>query len=248
MSPIFPMPASIRKNRSNSRGAGHDDPAPLLMEGRALQKRILCFGDSNTYGYIPGGFGRYDENTRWPMAMARLLGPEYAVVEEGFNGRTLVFDDPVEGGFKSGFDYLPPCLMSHNPLDVVILMLGTNDTKQRFGMNPEAMGQAMSQVARRAKAYAVNAEGKPSRVMIVSPAPILDGLADIRDGGSFGHGAPALSRALAHEYRVVAKLTRCEYFDAAPFAEVSPVDAIHLTAAGHLRLAEAMAEKVKSLC
>ena len=110
-----------------------------------MQKRILCFGDSNTYGYIPQG-GRYDENTRWPMRLAQLLGPAYAVVEEGFNGRTLVFDDLVEGGYKSGYDYLPPCLMSHNPLEVVIIMLGINDTKRRFGLTPMTIGQGMMQL------------------------------------------------------------------------------------------------------
>ena len=86
-----------------------------------MKKRILCFGDSNTWGYMTSG-GRFDEETRWPMRLEKLLGPEYTVIEEGFNGRTCVFDDPIEGGYKSGLTYLPPCVMSHSPLDLVILM------------------------------------------------------------------------------------------------------------------------------
>ena len=212
-----------------------------------VQKRILCFGDSNTHGYIPQG-GRYDENTRWPMRMGRLLGSDYCVVEEGFNGRTLVFDDPVEGGFKSGYEYLPPCLMSHNPLELVIIMLGTNDTKRRFGMSAQSVGQALMQVVRRTKQYAINGEGKTSRVLVVAPPPILDNLMQAHHGDSFGPDAIALSRALAHEYRRMSKLMRCDFFDAAPYAEVSTLDAVHMTAQGHLRLGEALAEKVKTLC
>ena len=151
-----------------------------------MQKRILCFGDSNTWGYIPTG-GRYDENTRWPMRMQRLLGESYAVIEEGFNGRTCVFDDPVEGGFKSGVQYLPPCLMTHNPLDAVLIMLGTNDTKVRFGMTPMTIGQSMMQLVRTAKQYAVNEAGEVSHIVIVAPPLILDNLMQTRHAECFGH-------------------------------------------------------------
>ena len=110
-------------------------------------RRILCFGDSNTYGYDPRG-GRYDENTRWTKRLDALLGDGWTVVEEGFNGRTCVMDDPTEGGYKSGANYLPPCLMSHNPLDMVAIMLGGNDSKQRFGLNPMTIGEGIMQLIR----------------------------------------------------------------------------------------------------
>ena len=211
-----------------------------------MQKRILCYGDSNTYGYIPTG-GRYDEHTRWPMRMQRLLGESYAVIEEGFNGRTCVFDDPVEGGFKSGVQYLPPCLMTHNPLDAVLIMLGTNDTKVRFGMTPMTIGQSMMQLVRTAKQFAVNEAGKSARVVIVAPPLILDNLMQTRHAECFGEQAIAVSRGLSREYRRISKLMRCDFFDAGPYAQVSPLDAVHMTAEGHLRLAEAMAEYVKKL-
>lgn len=211
-----------------------------------MQKRILCYGDSNTYGYTPAG-GRYDAQTRWPMRMQAVLGEGYAVVEEGFNGRTCVFDDPVEGGFKSGVDYLPPCLMSHNPLDAVILMLGTNDTKRRFGMTAMTIGQAMMQLARVAKLYAANEDGKPSRVVIAAPPRILDNLMQTRHGECFGEQAVAVSAGLPREFRRIAKLMRCDFFDASPYAEVSLTDAVHMTAQGHVRLGEAMAEYIKQI-
>ena len=209
-------------------------------------KTVLAFGDSNTWGYIPTG-GRYDEHTRWPMRLQELLGPDWAVVEEGFNGRTCVYDDPVEGGFKSGVSYLPPCLMSHNPLDAVLLMLGTNDTKARLGLTPMTIGQAMMQLARTAKLYAVNEAGKPARVVIVAPPRILDNLMQTRHAECFGAQAIEVSRGLVPELHRVAKLMRVDYFDASPYAEVSTLDAVHMTARGHLQLAEAMAEKIRSI-
>ena len=211
-----------------------------------MQKRILCFGDSNTWGYIPTG-GRYDEHTRWPMRMAELLGPGYAVVEEGFNGRTCVNDDPVEGGFKSGVSYLPPCLMSHNPLDVVIVMLGSNDTKRRFNLTPMTIGQSMMQLIRAIKIYGMNAAGDPPHIIITAPPPILDNLMETRHAECFGEQAIAVSKGLSQELNRVSKLLRCDFMDAAPYAEVSPLDAVHMTANGHLRLAEAMAEKIRSI-
>ena len=125
-----------------------------------MRKGILCFGDSNTYGYDPAG-GRYDEETRWPMVMQRILGEGYRVVEEGLGGRTFSQDDPTEGGFKSGISYLPPCLKSHNPLELVIVMLGTNDTKQRFGLNAQTIAHNLNEVARIVRSYGMSAGTAP---------------------------------------------------------------------------------------
>ena len=211
-----------------------------------MQKRILCFGDSNTWGYIPTG-GRYDAHTRWPMRMAELLGAGYAVIEEGFNGRTCVYDDPVEGGFKSGLNYLPPCLMSHNPLDAVAIMLGSNDTKRRFNLTPMTIGQSMMQLVRACKLYGMDPNGDPPRIVIVAPPPILDNLMQTRHAECFGEQAIAVSKGLGPELHRVSKLLRVDFFDAAPYAEVSRLDAVHMTAEGHLRLAEAMAEKMRQI-
>ena len=96
-------------------------------------KEVLCYGDSNTWGYNPKTKQRYDRNTRWPCVLQRELGEEFLVIPEGQNGRTTVWDDPVEGQ-KNGMTYLLPCLESHKPLDLVIITLGTNDLKHRFSV------------------------------------------------------------------------------------------------------------------
>ena len=95
--------------------------------------QVLCYGDSNTWGYIPVTGGRYAPTVRWTGVMAEQLGPQFSAIEEGQSGRTTVWDDPLEGD-KNGLRYLPACLESHMPLDLVILMLGTNDLKARFSL------------------------------------------------------------------------------------------------------------------
>lgn len=94
-------------------------------------KTVLCYGDSNTYGYDPSDGFRYPESVRWTCRLQKLLGDDYRIIEEGCNGRTTVFDDPIES-WKNGRDYLKPCLNSHKPIDIVILMLGSNDLKETF--------------------------------------------------------------------------------------------------------------------
>ncbi len=94
-------------------------------------KTILCYGDSNTYGYVPETGMRYPRDIRYPGRLQNLFGEEYTVIEEGCNGRTTIHDDPIDG-WKNGLDYLKPCLNSHKPIDIVILMLGSNDLKITF--------------------------------------------------------------------------------------------------------------------
>ena len=102
-------------------------------------KTILCYGDSNTWGYVPGSGKRYVENQRWTGVMQNLLGDSFRVIEEGLNARTTVLDDPTRA-FRNGKEYLIPCLDSHAPIDVIILMLGTNDLKHRFGLSAFDIG------------------------------------------------------------------------------------------------------------
>ena len=97
-------------------------------------RTVLCYGDSNTYGHAAAARpdGRYGPDERWTGVLRAALGAGWVVIEEGLGGRTTVSDDPIEGADRHGRTYLYPCLMSHKPLDVVVIMLGTNDLKARF--------------------------------------------------------------------------------------------------------------------
>jgi lysophospholipase L1-like esterase len=211
-----------------------------------MKRRILCFGDSNTYGY-DFETGRFDDETRWTRRLGALLGDGYIVIEEGLNGRTFAFDDPTEGGHKNGMTYLPPCLMGHNPLDLVVIMLGTNDTKQRFGMNAFTIGQCAQQAALLAKQYALGRDGKPPKILLVSPILVADDVEARMFGDAFGPKAAEVSRGFAREYHRAATLTGCEFMDAAKICDPWPQDGIHITREGQEAFAKAMADKVRSI-
>ena len=105
-------------------------------------KSILCYGDSNTYGLMPDSPDRYPRDVRWTGILQKKLGEDYYVIEEGLSGRTTLWDDPIEE-HKNGKKYLLPCLDSHKPVDLVILMLGTNDLKTRFSLTPFDIGASV---------------------------------------------------------------------------------------------------------
>ena len=119
---------------------------------------VLCYGDSNTYGYNPSNGFRYPPDVRWTGRLQRLLGEGYHVVEEGCNGRTTVYDDPLEG-WKNGIDYLKPCLNSHKPVDIVILMLGSNDLKEVFHASPEDIANGAAELVKVIREFTQEKQG-----------------------------------------------------------------------------------------
>ena len=204
-----------------------------------MKKRILCYGDSNTWGYDPISGGRYDEDARWPMRLQALLGDGWRVAEEGLNGRTITQDDPTEGGYKSGLAHLPPILQSHLPLDAVAVMLGTNDCKARFNLSAEVIGMGMGQLVKLIRQYAPEAE-----ILLIAPAAIGDGVTETLMGPYFGQTAAETSRGIAREYLRLSKLMRTGFLDAGRVCRASDADCVHLTREGHAALAEAVANQI----
>jgi lysophospholipase L1-like esterase len=209
-------------------------------------KTVLCYGDSNTYGYNPENGFRYPADVRWPGVLRGLLGPDYTVVEEGCNGRTTVFDDPEEG-WKNGLDYLKPCLNSHKPVDVVILMLGSNDLKRCFGASAADIADGAGVLAGTIREFCELKQGFAPAVVLVSPPLIGPGIGSSPFRYAFDGDAIDRSRAFADEYRRVAAEKGCVFFDAASVAVASEADSLHLTAESHRKLAEALAEIVRKL-
>ncbi len=207
-------------------------------------KTIVCFGDSNTWGYDPRTGGRYPAQVRWPGAMRQVLGSGYHVIEEGLGGRTTVWDDPVDP-FRGGIDYLYPCLMSHAPLDLLILLLGTNDTKPRFSASAHDIGRGMDRLVHLAQQSGSGVSGQPPRVLVIAPPHILP-LQGTPFGAEFA-GAEPKSLALAREYAQVAAARGAHFLDAAQHITCSPLDAVHWSADAHHTLGTAVAETVRAI-
>ena len=211
-----------------------------------MKKHIVCLGDSNTHGYCADpadcadGGARFNENERWTCLLQKLLGEEYHVLEEGLSGRTTVFPDPLHEGMPA-LDVAYPILMSHEAIDLLIIMLGTNDTKDRLGMNAACIGLGMERLVR--KCMSVDCwGGKQPNILIVSPPPIGDELND----PCMGIHCAEKSRGLAHYYQLKAELLGCHFMDAAG-CEFNQIDFMHLTRKGHAQLAERFAELIPQI-
>src|SRR5277367_2631491 len=200
---------------------------------------IVAFGDSNTWGYDPAGGGRLARSQRWTGVMAAALGPDHSVIEEGLNGRTTVFLDPIEPD-RRGADYLPPCLRSQAPLDLVIIALGCNDMKARFHVSAAEIAWGAERLVMMTQAELVGPNGAPPRVLLVAPPPIakLTAFADM-----FRGGVPK-SRAIAAAYAEVAERRRIGFVDAGQLIHCSDLDGIHYEADQHALLGRALAEAV----
>src|SRR5277367_6580593 len=134
---------------------------------------IVAYGDSNTWGFDPAAGVRFPADVRWTGVMRRELGAAFTVIEEGLNGRTSVFDDPIEP-YRNGLTYLPPCLLSHAPLDLIIIALGCNDLKRRFWMSPADIAQGVERLVLTAKSFPVGPTGAAPDVILVAPPPIVE--------------------------------------------------------------------------
>ncbi|MEX0285453.1 MAG: SGNH/GDSL hydrolase family protein [Paracoccaceae bacterium] len=210
-------------------------------------RNVMCFGDSNTHGtpalQHPLDIRRFDRTTRWPGQMAAALGPDWHVIEEGLPSRTTVHDDPVEGLHKNGVRVLPALLDTHRPLDLVIVMLGTNDLKMRYNVPAIDIAISAEQLIRTIHSSIAGPDLAPPKALLVAPVPI-------EETGFLGEmfaGGAVKSQALAGYFQTIAERHGVGFLDAGTVADVDPVDGIHLTEDGHAALGRAIADKVNEM-
>lgn len=204
-------------------------------------KTILCFGDSNTWGYSPVDDRRYDSNQRWPALLTSRLPLGYQIIEQGQPGRTTFFDDPA-AGLVNGNDSLIPCLEKYQP-DYIVLMLGTNDLKTSFAQSADDISQNAAKLVQGILGFTSQNKQKSIRVCLIAPAIISE-------VGYFGHlfaGGAQKSQAFARYYAVRAEELGCEFFDAGSVVNSSPMDGIHWEEDQHRKMAEALSIKLKNM-
>ncbi len=208
-------------------------------------KRVLCFGDSNTWGYIPlSELERFPEDVRWAGVMAKELGSDYRVIEEAQNGRTTVFDDPYETICKNGSKHLPVVLESHKPLDLVVIMLGTNDLKNHFRQTAHTIAAGAGTLVDRALDSDAGPEHSAPNVLLIAPAEVANAQCP------FGHkfdNTHEISKGFAQAYEEVARTSGVSFLNAAEHVTVPKTDCIHFDAEGHANLGRAAADAVRNI-
>jgi lysophospholipase L1-like esterase len=204
-------------------------------------RTVLCFGDSNTWGFDPDTGARFPRDVRWPGRLQAALGDEWHVVEEGLNGRTATLDSPVAFG-RSGLSYLQPCLESHAPLDAVLIALGTNDLAERYALTPTDVARAvglLAEVVRKSDAGVGAAAPLP---ILVCPPPVGDATWE-EDWA----GTPAKSALLPGRFRAVAEEGGYVLIDLGEVTRFGDLDGIHLDAGGHAAVARHVEQALRRL-
>ena len=205
-------------------------------------KRILCYGDSNTWGSDPINGERLDDQTRWTRILADALGPDYEVIEEGLSGRTTVWEDPIEG-YKNGYTYLMPCLETHRPLDLVVIMLGTNDLKKRFSLTAYDIAQGAGVLVTVVQKSATGRDAKAPPVLLMAPPPV----SKLTDYAEMFEDSEEKSKKLGEHFHRVAQELGCEFLDTSSVIASSKVDGIHLDPEQHAKLGYAVARIVNAI-
>lgn len=213
-----------------------------------MRKQILCYGDSNTWGFVPGTGMRQPEDVRWTGVCQKALGDGYRIIENGLNGRTTVLDDRYND-YLNGKKSLGYALISQKPLDLVVLMLGSNDLKY---VNALAAATGADELVR----MLLNANGiyrtsqpifpNGPKVLLVAPPLIAPEITTLFPDSSLAGGAEE-SKHFARRYANVAKARGVYFLDSAQYTEPSLKDCVHITAESHVRLGAAIADKIKEI-
>ena len=205
-------------------------------------RTALCYGDSNTWGRDPHSTARLPLEHRWPEVFAGKLGADVRVITEALNGRTTVWDDPIEE-HRNGKTYLTPCLLSHQPLDLVVLMLGTNDCKKRFSVSAFDIGRSVGLLLDMIQKSGCGPGGGPPQVLVVSPPPF----GRMSEFVEMFEGAHEKCERLPRYYRQHAEQRGCRFFESGTVVRASDGDGVHLEAADQVKLGERLAEIVREM-
>lgn len=208
-----------------------------------MKRRILCFGDSITWGYNPANQMRMNEDERWTGVLENGLGNDYTVIEEGLNGRTTVWDDPLKGPYKNGLKYLIPCLASQKPLDLVILLLGTNDMKKRFSMPATEIARGINVLVEVIMKSMSGIEGSSPKILLLTP-PYLNGVTKFDDEYRNSYNK---SQKLPDYIKKIADNHDCYYLDISKIVVASKIDGVHLDVDEQQKLGEAVLKKVQTI-
>lgn len=219
-------------------------------------KRVLCYGDSNTHGCNPEWKAEWDadpeksvrfsEQIRWTSVLQKMLGDEYAIIEEGLPGRTTVYADAIYP-YQDGRAAVIPTILSHSPIDLMIIMLGTNDLKVSFTPSEDVLARAMEELLKVIKNPYIWEHRKVPELLIVSPPTICDPIETSHFYGMYDKKSVELSEKMGKVYEKVSKNYGCYFLDAAQYVKASELDCIHMDPENHHKLAEVLSREIKRI-
>jgi len=208
---------------------------------------LLTFGDSNTHGTRPivaaGDYGRFDAKARWPSVAKEALGDKWLLIEEGLPGRTTCFEDPIMGSFMNGWMGLKIALSTHGPIDLLTIMLGTNDCKALFGNSARDILGGIAGLLTIAQNAELQSRHGGYKTLLIAPPPIV---VTGHFSASF-YGADRLSEQLSDLYSEIATHWGIEFFDAGDVIATSPIDGVHFEKEAHQTLGVALAGKITKI-
>lgn len=218
-----------------------------------MMKTILCYGDSNTWGYVPTNDHsllkkRYFHDQRWPGVLQKILGKDYLILEEGLNSRTTNIDYAVPPD-RNGKTYLAPCLYTHSPIDLVIFALGGNDAKSYFNRSAEQIRDGMAELVNivQASVYGKDLQNAP-KVLLLTPCVPLSFVENMTDenGAYFLADSVAKITQVVFLYEILAKEKNCFYLDLSDI-KPSSLDGVHYDQAAHNECAKVVSAKIKEI-
>lgn len=198
-----------------------------------IEKHVLCYGDSMSWGIVPGTRQRHSYEKRWPGILQKLVGPDVRVIEECLNGRTTAWDDPFRPS-RNGKDLLLPLLHSHSPIDLVILFLGTNDLQNMYGVTAYESAQGAGALVDVIQSCRAEPMTVPPKALLVSPPRIVHPCGSMEE--KF-RNAEKKSSEFSYWYQRIANERGCFFFDAANVIQPSSVDGVHLDELQHQQFA-----------
>lgn len=208
---------------------------------------ILCYGDSNTWGWVPGKLGaeRFGKDIRWPGLLQQKLGSEYVVLEDALGARNTACDDPrPELPLRNGLTTLPISLEIHTPVDIVIFMLGTADCKEMQHLTPPEIANGMEKLIQTTQSFKTVNGKSIQHIVLVAPPVVDDSVAFC---AKLFTGGTAKGKALVELYKQLATRYGCTFVDSNPHVKVDADEGIHITPDSHARLSEAVLQAIKSI-
>lgn len=199
-------------------------------------KKILCYGDSNTYGFNPANGSRYNQDERWSGILSGLLGPDFEIIEEGMNNRTGFFKNP-EGLKQSGGEYLSVYLQNHKDFDICILALGTNDAQFFYNLDDNAVTYGLKNLI-----DSIREANQKTSIIIVPPVKITENILKSMFSMMFDRNSIENNQKYFDLYKQAAAQNNCLYFDFNEIVAPSDLDGLHFENASHKIIAQKLAE------